>query len=77
MFAFHGKINEEISQIEPGDFSDDIKTKDDGRLTYYNPNLELKKGDIVHYWYFVQNNQLGYRKDAQKWVVPSKIKFIT
>lgn len=69
LFAFHGKVNEEISRIEPGDFSGDIKTKSEGRLTYFNTNLKLKKGDVVHYWFFVQNNQLGYRKDAQKWTV--------
>ncbi|XP_018563504.1 beta-1,3-glucan-binding protein 1 [Anoplophora glabripennis] len=69
LFAFHGKVNEHISRTEPGDFSGDVKIKSEDRFTYYNANLKLKEGDIIHYWYFVQNNFLGYRKDAQNWTV--------
>ncbi|KAJ8911425.1 hypothetical protein NQ315_005958 [Exocentrus adspersus] len=69
LFAFHGKLNKEISQIEYGDFNGDVKVAKNGYFTYYNPNLKLSEDDVVHYWFFVQNNQLGYRKDGQKWRV--------
>ncbi|KAJ8954335.1 hypothetical protein NQ314_007118, partial [Rhamnusium bicolor] len=69
LLGFHGRVNKPISQIEPGDFSGDIKTGAGGYFTYYNPNLKLTVGDIVHYWVFVQHKQLGYRKDDLKWTV--------
>ncbi|KAJ8971184.1 hypothetical protein NQ317_005354 [Molorchus minor] len=66
---FHSKVNKPISQIEPGDFSDEITRPTNGYFTYYNPNLVLKKNDEVNYWVYVQYNKLGYRKDEQKWIV--------
>nr|XP_023017881.1 beta-1,3-glucan-binding protein-like [Leptinotarsa decemlineata] len=69
LFAFHGKLNEKINQIEPGEFGEDVRSPVDGYFTYYNPNMELKINDEVHYWVFVQHKKLGYRRDAQVWKV--------
>ncbi|KAG5863566.1 hypothetical protein JTB14_011937 [Gonioctena quinquepunctata] len=69
LFAFHGKVNKEINLIEPGDFTEDLKVPVGEYFTFFNPNLKLKVGDVIHYWVFVQYKKLGYRKDAQKWTV--------
>ena len=70
MFAFHANVNNDISQVEPGNFSKDFTEPTDGNLwSYYNSELQLKIGDEVNYWIFVQYEKLGYRKDNLKWKV--------
>lgn len=69
MFAFHGKINKEFKQFEPGDFTEDIMEPVNGFFVYDNPNLQIKVGDVIYYWIFVQHDQLGYRLDNQTWHV--------
>ncbi|KAH1029824.1 hypothetical protein HUJ05_002984 [Dendroctonus ponderosae] len=69
LFAFHGKINKPIIQIEPGDFSQDVLKAVNGRFTYTDPNIKLKENDVINYWIFVQHDQLGFRIDEQSWTV--------
>lgn len=69
LFAFHGKVNEDISRIEPGQYSGDFKSPSKGRWTYFNEDLVLKPGDKISYWIFIQHDKSGYRKDNQKWTV--------
>ncbi|XP_060535531.1 beta-1,3-glucan-binding protein-like isoform X2 [Cylas formicarius] len=68
-FAFHGKLNQPIGLTEPGDFNEDVTRPENGRFTYFNPNIQLKPGDVINYWVFVQHDQLGYRRDQLKWTV--------
>ncbi|KAJ3661452.1 hypothetical protein Zmor_005847 [Zophobas morio] len=75
MFAFHANVNNDISQVEPGNFSKDFTEPTDGNLwSYYNSELQLKIGDEVNYWIFVQYEKLGYRKDNLKWKVTELVK---
>uniref|UniRef100_A0A6P7G2W9 Beta-1,3-glucan-binding protein-like n=1 Tax=Diabrotica virgifera virgifera TaxID=50390 RepID=A0A6P7G2W9_DIAVI len=69
LFAFHGKVNQEIRVIENGDFFGEITTPTDGNFVYSNPNLQLKLGDEVNYWTYVQHDFLGYRNDNRTWKV--------
>jgi hypothetical protein len=73
LFAFHGKINEEMNGREGGTFSRDILKAKNGRWTFYDANARLKEGDILYYWtyvdYFDGKNKLGYPNDDQKFVV--------
>lgn len=73
MFAFHGKINEEMNGREAGFFSRDIVTAKNGRWTFYEPTAILKPGDTLYYWtyvdYFDGIRKLGYPKDDQKFEV--------
>ncbi|KAL3274986.1 hypothetical protein HHI36_019760 [Cryptolaemus montrouzieri] len=69
LFAFHGKLNEEMNGREGGTFSRDITKAKNGRWTFYDPVTELKVGDTLYYWTYVDyydgRNKLGYPKDDQ------------
>ncbi|XP_066149676.1 beta-1,3-glucan-binding protein-like [Euwallacea fornicatus] len=69
LFAFHGKINEEMIGREAGMFSRDITKPKDGRWTFYDSMAKLAVGDILYYWtyadYFDGERKLGYPKDDQ------------
>ncbi|XP_049819661.1 beta-1,3-glucan-binding protein-like isoform X1 [Aethina tumida] len=69
LFAFHGKINEEMNGREGGIFSRDIVKPKDGRWTFYEPTAKLNIGDKLYYWtyvdYFDGKNKLGYTNDDQ------------
>nr|CAH7725768.1 unnamed protein product [Callosobruchus chinensis] len=73
LFAFHGKLNEEMNGREGGTFSRDIVKPKNGRWTFVDKMTELKKGDILYYWtyvdYFDGKNKLGYTNDDQMYNV--------
>ncbi|XP_060535348.1 beta-1,3-glucan-binding protein [Cylas formicarius] len=73
LFAFHGKINEEMNGREGGTFSRDITKAKNGRWTFYDPITKLNVGDVIYYWtyvdYFDGRNKLGYPKDDQEFTV--------
>ncbi|XP_055693362.1 beta-1,3-glucan-binding protein-like [Lutzomyia longipalpis] len=65
LFAFHGKINEQMEQNELGTLYDDILSARDGRWIYENNTVALKKGDKIYYWIYVQHERLAYRLEDQ------------
>lgn len=73
LFAFHGKVNEEMNGREGGTFSKDVLKAKNGRWTFYDATAELKIGDTLYYWtyvdYFDGKNKLGYANDDQVFVV--------
>lgn len=77
LFAFHGKINEEMNGREAGTFSRDILKAKDGRWTFYDKSAKLNKGDKIFYWtyvdYFDGERKLGYPKDDQSFTITSKL----
>lgn len=73
LFAFHGKVNEEMNGREGGVFSRDITKARNGRWTFVEPYEKLNISDILYYWtyvdYFDGKNKLGYTRDDQEFVV--------
>ncbi|XP_049819261.1 beta-1,3-glucan-binding protein-like [Aethina tumida] len=69
LFAFHGKINEEMNGREAGTLSRDIVKSKEGRWTFYEPTAKLNIGDKLYYWTYVEYfdgvHKLGYPKDNQ------------
>lgn len=76
LFAFHGKINEEMNGREGGTFSRDIVKPKNGRWTFIDKTTKLKPGDVIYYWTYVDYNDgertLGYPKDDQMFTVTGK-----
>lgn len=66
MFAFHGNLNSPMEGLENGQFSADILKPKNGRWTFTNRKHEIKVGDMLFYWLYVQKDSLGYRRDDQK-----------
>lgn len=73
MFSFHGNLNSPMEGLENGQFSADILKHKSGRWTFANRKHEIKPGDILYYWLYVQKDSLGYRRDDQKHEFTGKI----
>lgn len=69
LFAFHGKLNEEMNGLEAGTWARDIVTAKGGRWTFRDRITRLKFGDTLYYWTYVIYNSLGYREDDGAYVV--------
>lgn len=66
LYAFHGNLNQEMDGLEAGQFSQDILKSRSGRWVFTNRKHEIKPGDILYYWLYVQKDSLGYRRDDQR-----------
>ncbi|XP_065361616.1 gram-negative bacteria-binding protein 3-like [Calliphora vicina] len=69
LFAFHGKLNEEMDGLEAGTWARDIVKPKNGRWTFRDRITKLKLGDTLYYWTYVIYNGLGYREDDGVYVV--------
>ncbi|KAH8307494.1 hypothetical protein KR044_013451, partial [Drosophila immigrans] len=69
LFAFHGKLNEEMEGLEAGTWARDIVKMKNGRWTFRDRQATLKPGDILYYWTYVIYNGLGYRWDDGAYAV--------
>lgn len=69
LFAFHGKLNEEMDGLEAGRWARDIVKPKNGRYIFKDRETSLKLGDTIYYWTYVIYNGLGYREDDGVFVV--------
>lgn len=69
LFAFHGKLNEEMDGLEAGRWSKDILKPKDNRWIFRDAVTALKVGDILYYWTYVLYNGEGYREDNGEYMV--------
>ncbi|KAK4876692.1 hypothetical protein RN001_009198 [Aquatica leii] len=74
LFAFHANINEKIGLQHPGSVNGETKTSKYGFWILEFDN-QLKVGDVVNYWVFVDANHLGYRQDGIPWEVERLLDF--
>ncbi|XP_054087138.1 gram-negative bacteria-binding protein 3-like [Zeugodacus cucurbitae] len=63
LFAFHGKLNEEMDGLEAGTWSRDITKAKNGRWRFHARDAKLRIGDTLYYWTYVLKDGLGYRED--------------
>lgn len=69
LFAFHGKLNEEMEGLEAGQWSRDITKAKDGMWIFQDKNARLRIGDKIYFWTYVIKDGLGYRQDNGEWTV--------
>lgn len=69
LFAFHGKLNEEMEGLEAGHWSMDITKPRNGRFTFRDRGTALKVGDIIYYWTYALHYGSGYREDNGEYKV--------
>ncbi|XP_049874295.1 beta-1,3-glucan-binding protein-like [Pectinophora gossypiella] len=69
LFAFHGKLNEEMEGLEAGQWARDITKAKEGRWTFRDREAKLKIGDKIYFWTYVIKDGLGYRQDNGEWTV--------
>ncbi|XP_054287285.1 beta-1,3-glucan-binding protein-like isoform X1 [Macrosteles quadrilineatus] len=60
LVAYHININEEFQGLQHGQFGVDITKKRNGRWSYYIPEFQVKKGDVIYYWIHVIVDKLAY-----------------
>ncbi|CAH2039319.1 unnamed protein product, partial [Iphiclides podalirius] len=69
LFAFHGKLNEEMEGLEAGQWSRDITKAKNGWWIFRDRDAVLKIGDKIYFWTYVIKDGLGYRQDNGEWTV--------
>ncbi|TDG51067.1 hypothetical protein AWZ03_002430 [Drosophila navojoa] len=69
LFAFHGKLNEEMDDLSDQTWATDIVTPRNGRWTYINRLQKLQPGDVLYYWVTVRYNGLDYHAYNQRYQV--------
>ncbi|CAH0730012.1 unnamed protein product, partial [Brenthis ino] len=69
LFAFHGKLNEEMEGLEAGYWSRDITKPKNGLWIFNDKDAQLRIGDKIYFWTFVIKDGLGYRQDNGEWTV--------
>ncbi|KAH8299892.1 hypothetical protein KR044_007292, partial [Drosophila immigrans] len=60
LFAFHGKLNEEMDDLSDQTWATDIVRSRNGRWTYHNRQQKLQPGDVLYYWITVRYHGLDY-----------------
>lgn len=75
VFGFHANVNEAIRPTQHGDVASDIYVARDGRWTYENSAVQIKNGDVVNYWIYVQVNEKNYKKVDRTWTYFRKITY--
>ncbi|XP_017003212.2 gram-negative bacteria-binding protein 3-like [Drosophila takahashii] len=69
LFAFHGKVNEEIYDLSDQTWAADIVNPRNGRWTYRNRNQRLQTGDVLYYWTTARYHGVDYHNYNQEYVV--------
>ncbi|XP_075160943.1 gram-negative bacteria binding protein 3 [Haematobia irritans] len=77
LFAFHGKLNEEMDGLEAGTWARDIVKPKEGRWRFVDRQAKLKLGDTLYYWTYVIYQGLGYREEDGVHVVQSYVNSTT
>lgn len=65
-FSFHGNLNLPMAGLENGQIAAEVLKHKSGRWTFVDRKHEIKPGDVLYYWLYVQKDSLGYRRDDQK-----------
>ncbi|XP_012057432.1 PREDICTED: beta-1,3-glucan-binding protein-like [Atta cephalotes] len=60
LVAFHININEDFDGLEAGRFAKDILKIRNGRWTFQDKQVQLRRDDIIYYWVHVVYEGLGY-----------------
>lgn len=71
-FAFHARINQRLGTGEPGEISGETRIPTNGRWAVRKGDLDLKVGDKIYYWVFVQHEGYGYRKDGEVYEITGR-----
>ncbi|SPP72902.1 gram-negative bacteria-binding protein 3 [Drosophila guanche] len=69
LFAFHGKVNEEMDDLSDQTWAADILSARNGRWTYRNRNHKLQPGDVLYYWTTARYHGVDYHNYNQRHVV--------
>ncbi|XP_017093415.2 gram-negative bacteria-binding protein 3 [Drosophila bipectinata] len=69
LFAFHGKVNEEMDDLSDQTWAADIVSPRNGRFTYRNRNHRLQAGDTLYYWTTARYNGIDYHNYNRKYKV--------
>ncbi|KAH8254619.1 hypothetical protein KR032_011231 [Drosophila birchii] len=69
LFAFHGKVNEEMDDLTDQTWAADIVSSRNGRWTYRNRQHRLQPGDVLYYWTTARYHGIDYHNYNQRYVV--------
>nr|WJZ56740.1 beta-1,3-glucan recognition protein 3 [Dioryctria sylvestrella] len=68
LFGFNAKLNEQVSDLDDGDWSKNITNRYGDRWTFRDDNIVLQLGDTIYYSTYVVKDGMGRRRDGS-WTV--------
>ncbi|GBP49634.1 Beta-1,3-glucan-binding protein [Eumeta japonica] len=69
LFVFQGNINRNIQSPNVGTLTGEIDEVTDNEWVYEDESVQLKVGDVIHYYVTVIHDKSGYIKDGQSFTV--------
>ncbi|XP_052758982.1 beta-1,3-glucan-binding protein-like [Galleria mellonella] len=69
LFAFNGHLNRAIGSDDVGSIRGEVTKATNGRWEFEDPNVELKVGDVIHYYFIVTVDRVGYVIDNLTYTV--------
>lgn len=70
LFAFHGSVNKSLRPNEAGDYHGETRSKSRNEWVYENTRYHFQRGDVLNFWVYVQNGDLGYVLENQQYTYP-------
>ncbi|PVD32830.1 hypothetical protein C0Q70_08277 [Pomacea canaliculata] len=67
LIGFHFSVNKPLPGVAAGDYAVDMTTKTGNEFVYTWPEVVLKPGDTVNYWYLYLQNGLGHNVLGKSW----------
>lgn len=74
IFGFHANLNKPINLRETGEYHNDIISSENGKWTYYINDIELRIGDVLNYWVYLQMDGIGEQFPKKRYVIPNLIR---
>ncbi|XP_055629565.1 beta-1,3-glucan-binding protein [Toxorhynchites rutilus septentrionalis] len=69
LFAFHARVNSPFSGFEEGDFTQDVSAPENGHWVFETTKANVKEGQSIYYWFYVQHNDKAYWVADKKHIV--------
>ncbi|KAM0736747.1 Beta-1,3-glucan-binding protein [Formica fusca] len=67
IFGFHANVNKAIRANENGEIAGNVYLATNGNWIFEDPEVTIKKRDVLHYWIYAQVNGTHYKNNVKTW----------
>ncbi|XP_070151004.1 beta-1,3-glucan-binding protein isoform X1 [Polyergus mexicanus] len=71
IFGFHANVNKAIRANENGEIAGNVYLATNGNWIFEDPEVTIKKRDVLHYWIYAQVDGTHYKNNVTTWRQPS------
>ncbi|XP_070151005.1 beta-1,3-glucan-binding protein isoform X2 [Polyergus mexicanus] len=70
IFGFHANVNKAIRANENGEIAGNVYLATNGNWIFEDPEVTIKKRDVLHYWIYAQVDGTHYKNNVTTWRQP-------